>query len=286
MDYRTQLRVLGLISCSLCIQACAEAQSDAPAGMAHIPAAEVWVGCTTELESTCGANEGPRVSLQLAPFAIDIHEVTVSEYVDFLNTKGNQCGEHECAESFFEHSPVVLEAGAWVPRDPLKGDHPMAAVSWYGAEAYCAHVSKRLCSEFEWETAALGTCAEGNCEASKPTFPWGEAQASCAHAHMFEGEKGCGTDTTAAVGSYPAGVSPFGVHDMAGNVWEWVADTWREDYATVGGDAASPWVDPSVPFRVVRGGGLGSGPDRVRSSHRFNAGASDKPAEYGFRCCQ
>jgi serine/threonine-protein kinase len=102
---------------------------------------------------------------------------------------------------------------------------------------------------------------------------------------MVQSSKGCDTGAMAAVGSYPSGASPYGALDMAGNAWEWVADTWRDDYTTAATDGAA-WTDDAVPYRVVRGGGLGSGPDRLRGSHRFNAGATDKPAEYGFRCCR
>ena len=278
---------IGLIMCvgALMTPACAnESNEDAP-GMRSIPGGYAWIGCSTSLETACEESEGPRFSLTMPAFLIDTHEVSVSDYLTFLNTHGNSCGEAECAESFFEHSPVMRDGEQWVARD-ARESHPMTAVSWYGAEAYCEHVAKRLCSEFEWEVAALGYCTEGNCEDTKARFPWGDDDASCQRAHMVEGDKGCGTDTTAPVGSYPAGQSPFGVQDMAGNAWEWTADTWRDSYDGAAEAGPGAWVDPSVPFRVVRGGGFGSGPDRVRSSHRFNAGASDKPAEYGFRCCR
>ncbi len=77
----------------------------------------------------------------------------------------------------------------------------------------------------------------------------------------------------------------WGLYDMAGNAWEWVADSWHETYTDAPTDG-SAWVDDTVPFRVVRGGGLGSGADRVRGSHRDNQGADMRPAEYGFRCCR
>ena len=72
---------------------------------------------------------------------------------------------------------------------------------------------------------------------------------------------------------------------MAGNAWEWVADTWHESYTGAPTDG-SAWVEEGVRFRVARGGGIGSGADRLRGSQRDNQGADTRPAEYGFRCCR
>ncbi|MGB0589313.1 MAG: formylglycine-generating enzyme family protein [Myxococcota bacterium] len=252
--------------------------------MLSISGGDAWIGCDLAIEPSCTSQESPRFSVQVEAFEIDLTEVNVSDYVAFLNTHGNDCGGEDCAESFFDHSPVAVEGELWSAKAGREAN-PMTAVSWYGADAYCRAASKRLCSEVEWEVAALGTCEEGNCELDKPLYPWGDEAPSCAHAHMMQSSKGCDTGGMAEVGSYPDGVSPYGAYDMAGNAWEWVADTWREDYSTASSTSAA-WVDDAVPYRVVRGGGMGSGPDRLRGSHRFNAGASDKPAEYGFRCCR
>ncbi|MDP6945744.1 MAG: SUMF1/EgtB/PvdO family nonheme iron enzyme, partial [Myxococcota bacterium] len=189
-----------------------------------------------------------------------------------------------CADDFFSDSPIEHSEELWVAREGL-GDHPMTKVSWYGANTYCETVGKRLCTEAEWEIAAMGTCDDGSCESDKALYPWGDAEPTCALAHMFQGADGCGTGTTAPVGSLPDGASASGALDMAGNAWEWVADSWHHDYTGAPTDG-SAWLDVSNGLRVVRGGGLGSGPDRLRGSHRWNAGADNMVAGYGFRCCQ
>ena len=267
------------------ISGCGDAPSEQNSGMVSVPGGSAWVGCDATLEQGCTDNESPRFNVTVEGFEVDPTEVDVDAYVAFLNLNGNDCSGHDCAESFFDHSPVSVDGdGVWSSK-PDRGTQPMTAVSWYGANAYCRSVDKRLCSEVEWEIAALGNCDAGNCEGEKPLYPWGNEAPSCTLTHMVLNSKGCDTGELAPVGSYPAGASPYGALDMAGNAWEWVADTWREDY-TDAGATPDAHVDANVPFRVVRGGGLGSGPDRLRGSHRFNAGASDKPAEYGFRCCR
>jgi formylglycine-generating enzyme required for sulfatase activity len=268
------------------LSGCEDAAAEATSDMISVPGGAAWIGCDETIESSCEEQESPRFSVTVQDFEIDPTEVSVSAYVAFLNVDAidNDCGGGDCTESFFDHSPVTLEGDLWSAKSGRE-DHPMTAVSWYGADAFCRSVSKRLCSEVEWEVAALGTCEAGNCELSKPLYPWGDEPPTCALAHMVQSSKGCDTDAMAAVGSYPSGASPYGALDMAGNAWEWVADTWREDYTPVS-TTGEAWIDDAVPYRVVRGGGLGSGPDRLRGSHRFNAGATDKPAEYGLRCCR
>ena len=275
--------ILSLI-CPLSVLGCGTGGVTEEPGMIVISSTQGWIGCDEALEDSCTLNEGPRFAVDVASFQIDTFEVQVSEYTDFLNAHGNDCGESECAESYFDHSPVTFEAERWSAKEGL-ANHPMTALSWYGANAYCLHAGKRLCSEVEWEVAALGSCDADKCATEKRVYPWGNDEASCTYAHMVGEDKGCGLNATAPVGSYPAGASPYGVQDMSGNAWEWVADTWREDYQGAT-STSSAWIDEGVPYRVVRGGGFGSGPDRVRGSHRFNAGAKDKPAEYGFRCCK
>lgn len=254
------------------------------ASMVDIPGGAAWVGCETALEAACETHEMPRHAVTLTPFAIDRLEVTADAYVEFLNSHGNSCDGDGCADGTFNDSPVELNDGLWTARDGL-GDHPMTKVSWYGAAAFCEAEQKRLCTEVEWEVAALGTCADGSCETAKPLYPWGDEAPSCALAHMFVGGDGCDIGATAPVGSLEAGASVYGVLDMAGNAWEWVADEWHDDYTDAPADGLA-WTGGASGLRVVRGGGLSSGPDRLRGSHRWNAGADGFVAAYGFRCCR
>ena len=113
-------------------------------------------------------------------------------------------------------------------------------MTWYGANTYCSENRKRLPTEAEWEKAARGT--------SVRAYPWGDGGVNCTLVNYY----GC-IGGTAAVGSYPAGASPYGVMDMAGNVWEWVNDWYLDGYYS-----SSPYSNPLGPltgtYRVLRGG--------------------------------
>jgi len=268
----------------LCAGACGGDGGASAPGMILIAGGATWIGCDTATETACTPEESPRHGVTIASFEIDEREVTVDAFVAFLADHGNTCGDDPCADDFFDDSPVVADGETWAARAGL-GSHPMTKVTWFGAEAYCGAMSKRLCSEAEWEVAALGACSAATCDTSKPLYPWGDEAPTCALAHMFDGSAGCGTGATAPVGSLPEGASPDGVLDMAGNAWEWVADSWHADYTGAPTDGG-PWIDASPDYRVVRGGGLGSGPDRLRGSHRWNAGPGNLVADYGFRCCR
>jgi formylglycine-generating enzyme required for sulfatase activity len=205
----------------------------------------------------------------LEAFWIDRYEVTNAQYAEFLNaTQGDQgrCGGHICADTKAENpdSHLLYQEGRYVAERGYD-DHPVIEVSWYGAKAYCEHYGKRLPSEVEWEKAARGT--------DSATYPWGEKF----DPHKLNSDYRVG-DTT-PVGSYPDGASPYGACDMAGNVWEWVAD-WYEAYPD--SDYRSPFFGHK--YKVVRGGSWNHPGDDARCARRDIAHPDRRLRVVGFRC--
>lgn len=155
-----------------------------------------------------GSEAGPGVYLDA--YWIGKYEVTNQQYADFLNEMGNQFEKGvKWLLEYKEHVHIHQSGSIWTAQSGY-GDHPVVEVNWYGAKAYCEWAGMRLPSVAEWEKASRGT--DGR------TYPWGEGiDASLANFGSNIGD-------TTPVGNYPGGASPYGALDMAGNVWEWVAD--------------------------------------------------------------
>jgi formylglycine-generating enzyme required for sulfatase activity len=231
----------------------------------EIPGGTFDMGCTA-LDGNCDPENQPAHAVTLSPYWIEATEVTVAAYKQCVDAGG-------CTEPG-KDSPCSYS-------NLLTLDHPINCVTWQQATDYCGWKGRRLPTEAEWEFAARGTTGR--------PFPWGTAEASCAFAHMFQMNSeqstyGCDTNDTAAVGSYPDGVSAYGAFDMAGNVEEWVADwfslTWY---------AESPANDPIGPSegtqRSVRGGDYYDASHfNLRTMERARANPDITAAERGFRC--
>ena len=219
----------------------------------------------------------PVHTVSLAPYWIDRTEVTVDAYgacvVDGACTV--PLGTYVAGDLW---KSTCNWGAPWSP-----GDHPLNCVTWNQAQTYCAWAGKRFPTEAEWEKAAR--------DADARTYPWGAATATCDYAVMSDasaGGAGCGLAHTAPVGSQPAGVSPYGALDMAGNVWEWVSDWYDPDYYAVS-PASNPPGPTSSPtgVRGLRGGSWGNpNPQYLQTAVRFSGDPAQWSHFAGFRCAR
>ena len=222
-------------------------------------------------------NELPDHDVTLDAFWIDQLEVTNAMYG--LCVRAGVCTLPQDLKS--QRRPEYFD-------NPEFKDYPVIYVTWGQAKAYCEWAGRRLPTEAEWERAGRGDDFR--------TFPWGEDKANglLTNFNMLVGD-------TSRVGTYPAGASPFGVLDMAGNVAEWVNDFYTFDYSNL----LENTLNPTGPLtsaslnRVVRGGSLGDAEINIRVSKRSsvlgsnlsakpdsNAYLGDSSPRIGFRCAQ
>lgn len=250
-----------------------QSQATDGAEMMFVPAGQFLMG-SPDADPKAGDDETPLHSVYLDDYWIDRTEVTNAQYVQFLNALGGHtgaCGGHDCAETQVEdkYSHILRQDGRYMV-EPGFEDHPATQVSWYGAQAYCAWAGARLPTEAEWEKAARGV--DGR------SYPWGDESPDCARAQYGD----CG-GMTVPVDSLSAGSSPYGVLDMAGNVWEWVADWYDPAYY-----GSSPAENPPGPHsgirKVFRGGSWGYPSAFLRTSDRARNRPTYAGFNVGFRC--
>lgn len=201
-------------------------------------------------------NEQPQRIVYVDSFYIDKYEVTNEQYGKFLKATGRKPPPFWDNELYNQPKQAVM------------------AVSWEDANAYAQWVGKRLPTEAEWEKAARGT--DGR------IWPWGNEWDP---AKLNANDVGTidGYIYTAPVGSFPQGVSPYGVHDMAGNVWEWVSDFYDKDYYKYG-TTINPKGPETGETHVARGGSWDMNNDFTRCASRF--GLSPGSLLTGIRCAR
>jgi len=228
----------------------------------YIPAGEFEMG------SDLGEyDEVPIHSVYLDAYWIDQTEVTNSMYVDCVD------------------AGVCSRPNNTYYSDPSYADYPIQDVAWEDANDYCSWIDRRLPTEAEWEKAA----GWNDRTKEKYIYPWGNefdgslinwCDVNCTAFEWADTEYDDGYAEESPVGSYPLGASPYGALDMAGNVWEWVADWYSDNYY-----ANSPLSNPTGPAsgddHILRGGSWASGYNVLTTSFRDR----EYPLiNFGFRC--
>jgi formylglycine-generating enzyme required for sulfatase activity len=204
--------------------------------------------------------ESPRCEVHVSAFYLDRYEITVARYAKFLEATGSV------------HPPE-----GWEGANPAKsGELPVVGVDWQDADAYCRWAGKRLPTETEWEKAARGSDAR--------RYPWGDASPMLEHANFQNTSPLAYDGGLTPAGTHPAGASPYGIHDLAGNAAEWVADWHAEGFER--GDVRDPKGPESGTRRVIRGGGRFDGAERIASAKRYYASPETRGEDIGFRCAR
>jgi formylglycine-generating enzyme len=246
----------------------AQAAPPTPAKMVHVPAGKYLAGYLAERAyNECKKNnnkcrkawfedEEPIKEIEIDEFYIDIYEVTQKEYKKVTGK-----------------NPSAFKAD----------NHPVESVTWDEANRYCKKFGKRLPTEAEWEKAAKGgkntTYVWGNVVASnKANF----CDANCSHGWK-EDQFSDGYENTAPVGSFPP--NGYGLYDMAGNVYEWVADWYEGDYNSVR-PTRNPMGPASGDERSTRGGSWINYSSGTRPTDRSGADPDERYEYGGFRCAK
>ncbi len=217
------------------------------AEMVDVPGGTFTMGDTDQ-------KDNPPHNVTLSSYYIYKNLVTVAQYKQFCSATG--------------HNMAKEPSWGW------KEDHPIVNVSWEDAQSYCKWAGVRLPTEAEWEKAARGT--DGR------KYPWGNtfvtSKLQCSTSKFGDAK------STAPVGSFPEGASPYGALDMAGNVWQWCSDYYDTDF-TKKANLANPTGPGFGTVRVLRGGSWNVNyPGYFRASFRLNDNPAFRNVDFGFRC--
>lgn len=232
--------------------------------MVYVPEGDFLMGSE---DSDASSSEAPEHQVWLDAFWIYQTEVTNGQY--------RQCVEDGACE---------LPGNITNYQNPFYSDYPVGFVSWFKADSYCQWAGGQLPTEAEWEKAARGT--DGR------KYPWGNEPVTGYRAnycdincqtHNADTNQNDGYERISPVGRYPNGASPYGALDMAGNMWEWVADWYSRDYYSRAA-YENPIGPTSGDDRVVHGGSWTSLQKFLRGSFRSYLSPDGWWDNLGFRC--
>lgn len=233
-----------------------------------IPAGEFLAGGPKEDQGGC-----PPFPVRLPAFYLAKYPVTNEQYARFL-TESNPEQRVLTTLIWIDQGCYIKKSAGGYEAYGGKNDHPVVQVTWYGAEAYSQWAGLRLPTELEWEKGARG--------ANGRNYPWGNDWDK----NKCRNDSNRGNETTCSVLSYPDGISPWGLYQMSGNVWEWCADYydklvyeryWKGDFSI-----------PQGSTRTMRGcawGGGDHGP-YFQCAVRSHGAPSLKVNTIGFRCAK
>lgn len=231
-----------------------------------ISAGAFMMGCDPENNAgvDCMPDILPLHAVELSAYTIDQFEVNNAQYTGCVSA--GKCTEPKILGNT-DRPDYYL--------NPDYADHPVVAIDWRQADNYCRWVGGRLPTEAEWEKAARG-------EDLRP-YPWGFEPANCSRANFNSGTEGHCSDGTTKVGSFPEGASPYGVMDLAGNVWEWTNDWYDWTYYQT-----SPKMDPKGPetgyHKIVKGGAWDYSANVMTISYNSDHAPQEFKSSFGFRC--
>jgi gamma-glutamyl hercynylcysteine S-oxide synthase len=261
----------------------------AVAGEVLVPGGSFSMG--TSVEPWALDNERPAHSVDVPAFFLDAAPVTNARYAEFIADGGYEQPRYWTEEGWRHRVEAELTAPMHWQRDgsgwtrvrfghvePVPPDEPVVHVCFHEARAYARWAGKRLPTEAEWEKAARWDPSSGRSR----RYPWGDEDPGPGQANLGQRHL-----SPAPVGAYPDGASPLGVHQLIGDVWEWV-DT---DFHGYPGFAAFPYREYSEVFfgpryKVLRGGSFGTDPAACRGTFRNWDYPVRRQIFSGFRCAR